>query len=409
MQVHRQLERLAIASGSFHAIRLFIGGFHTIYLLSIGISLADVAKIQIVFSVCILIFEYPSGYLSDLWSRKGLVLLAAILLAAYLLILSSAPDLYALYFAEIIYALSLSAISGSFEGWTRNVAEGDEILYRVTAHRWIEYRSVFSVVSGIFGIFLAFYLASFELTYVIAAFFCTIPLFLFIRVPSKQKILNPSKSQIPQNSIGLITTLKTIVYNKKWWYYTLLIGLFSASIQVLYHFWQPIIVTDYAGLDLYQGTNALKLASMFGLTFVVQFLANRFVRRLEMNFDFTWKLSLFSALAACLVYAIGSALPNYAGSYVITSLALLLMFGFSSTLPPFFESYLVTMQDNETFSSAFSLSELFARFGSITALACAALVAETEDPAEVFIIPVIFFLMLTIALRYAPNTKHISS
>lgn len=112
-----------------------------------------------------------------------------------------------------------------------------------------------------------------------------------------------------------------------------------------------------------------------------------------------WTLAMTASCLALIVFLSDGVLSEVPGAFALTFLSLLLLFGVSSALPPFLQSYLVGFQEPSVFASAFSLSELVARIGSIVALALTAVVATEEAPSQVFIVPTIFFALLSLAMK----------
>ena len=62
----------------------------TVILLDKGMSIGNIAFIQSFFMIAVLLFEFPSGILTDIWSEKNIYLIALFLLAiSYFLIMIS--------------------------------------------------------------------------------------------------------------------------------------------------------------------------------------------------------------------------------------------------------------------------------------------------------------------------------
>ncbi|MBB5073402.1 hypothetical protein HNQ69_000523 [Bartonella callosciuri] len=60
--------------GSYHAVRMLIGVYHT-FLMSMGVSLSQLALLQVTFSVTVLLLDVPCAVLADRYQRKYSVLL----------------------------------------------------------------------------------------------------------------------------------------------------------------------------------------------------------------------------------------------------------------------------------------------------------------------------------------------
>ncbi|EJF83150.1 hypothetical protein MCW_01444 [Cardidatus Bartonella washoeensis 085-0475] len=56
-------QTLAVTYGSYHAIRMLIGVYHAIFLISMGVTLSQLALLQVVFSITVLLLDFPCAVL----------------------------------------------------------------------------------------------------------------------------------------------------------------------------------------------------------------------------------------------------------------------------------------------------------------------------------------------------------
>jgi predicted MFS family arabinose efflux permease len=83
------------------------------YYLSLGLSMTQVFQVQAVFAFSVAVFEIPTGYLSDLWSRKNTLLVGAFLLGLSFSFLPFCKTFEDLILYEVLIALAHSFISGT--------------------------------------------------------------------------------------------------------------------------------------------------------------------------------------------------------------------------------------------------------------------------------------------------------
>lgn len=100
---------LVRALRSFMIVMPVIG----IYFLEHGLSVKDIFVLQVIFSIAVILFEVPSGYLADVFGRKVSLVLGAMLGAIGFLLYYLAPSYVGFVFAEIILALSVGFFSGA--------------------------------------------------------------------------------------------------------------------------------------------------------------------------------------------------------------------------------------------------------------------------------------------------------
>ena len=84
---------LSILYGAFHGSRMLIGAINSLYLLSTGIKLPQLAILQIVYSLTVLFMEFPTGILADTYSRKISVLISCGFVACFYILCLFSPDM----------------------------------------------------------------------------------------------------------------------------------------------------------------------------------------------------------------------------------------------------------------------------------------------------------------------------
>ncbi len=78
-----------------------------------GLSMHKIMILQAIYSLAIVVFEMPSGYVADLWGRKNSITLGSLLALAGFVIYTQSYGFYEFLVAEIILGLGQSFISGS--------------------------------------------------------------------------------------------------------------------------------------------------------------------------------------------------------------------------------------------------------------------------------------------------------
>jgi len=78
-----------------------------------GLSATEILTIQAIFSASMLVFEIPSGYLSDRWGRKGTLCLGGFSMVAGFLVYSFSVSVPFFILAELLLGFAFSMISGT--------------------------------------------------------------------------------------------------------------------------------------------------------------------------------------------------------------------------------------------------------------------------------------------------------
>ncbi|MHA2252511.1 MAG: hypothetical protein ACXAD7_19255, partial [Candidatus Kariarchaeaceae archaeon] len=78
-----------------------------------GLSFSEILYLQGLFGLSILLMEFPTGLLADIWSRKTTLIIGHLFVALGSLIYSIAHGFNQFLVAEFTYAIGMASISGS--------------------------------------------------------------------------------------------------------------------------------------------------------------------------------------------------------------------------------------------------------------------------------------------------------
>ncbi|MEO5667785.1 MAG: MFS transporter [Bdellovibrionota bacterium] len=98
---------------SFFSMFLVIIPVIVPYYLSLGLTMSQVFQVQAVFAFSVAVLEVPTGYLSDIWSRRKTLLVGALLLGIGFSVLPFCRNFSHLVVFEIVVACAHSFISGT--------------------------------------------------------------------------------------------------------------------------------------------------------------------------------------------------------------------------------------------------------------------------------------------------------
>ena len=209
----------------------------TIYFLEKGLTLTKITMLQSIFMITSIILEFPSGIISDIFSRKTVCLVSIIFLfISYLLIGLFSKIFFILCLAYFLYGSSIALKSGTLEA---NVIieyrkKGLDIKNFSVISSYVANFS--SIIGGVLGGFLYKFLNE-------KIYFLSLPLFFIAFVIS---ILTYSKFQDSEtrNERSLYDELKigfSLLMQDKNLPFVLLLSIFSALfIQPFFQFWQVL-------------------------------------------------------------------------------------------------------------------------------------------------------------------------
>ncbi len=87
----------------------------SIYMIKNGLSIGDIAVVQMCFMIAVITMEFPSGILSDKWSRKKVYVSGAIMVVISYVFIPQANNLILFSILWTIYGMGVAFISGTIE------------------------------------------------------------------------------------------------------------------------------------------------------------------------------------------------------------------------------------------------------------------------------------------------------
>lgn len=206
----------------------------TVILLNKGMSISDIAVIQSFFMLAAIIFEFPSGFLTDIWSEKFMYQLSLILLGISYFITMVSNKFPILCISWFIYGMSSASMSGSLDSYFIRRAKSDEEIKHINV--LINHSTLYSgLIGGGIGSFIykeiniKIYIISLVLI------FFSLILITFIFHPQKN-IEKPSNNF--ENFHNIINDLKQITKQHRLIISIALYGVFEIITQLFFQFWQ---------------------------------------------------------------------------------------------------------------------------------------------------------------------------
>jgi MFS family permease len=130
--------------------------FMVVYFNSINLSLAKIGILMAITPLAMLLFEIPTGAISDLYGRKFSVLLGWTLAGINCFIIPFFKSYYALLFLLFLQGIFFTFTSGSYEAWVVDLLKGkkqEKLIQNFFSKKQSLYNLAF-VFSGILGVFL---------------------------------------------------------------------------------------------------------------------------------------------------------------------------------------------------------------------------------------------------------------
>jgi len=155
-----------------------------------GLTMSEILTLQAVMSITIILFEVPSGYLSDRFGRKNSLIAGTILSSLAFTIYSFSTGFYGFFAAEIVMGISTGFISGTDSAllFDSLLISGESGSYKKMEGRLASIASFSEGFAGILGGFLAVISLRTPLYIETAITFLAIPVAFSIKEPATDLI-----------------------------------------------------------------------------------------------------------------------------------------------------------------------------------------------------------------------------
>ena len=246
----------------------------TIYLLNIGLSITQISLLQIIYMTSIILFEFPSGIISDRYSRKKVYIISIILIFISYFIICINTNFLIILFAYFLYGLSSALKSGTLD--SEIILQVRKLNLDMKKFSVIEqYCSSISSIMGA-GIGSIIYKNINNKMYIFSLLLFVLSLIVIIFFKYTNKIINENKNnnssivkQIKNNILYFITDKKLLLI--------ILISLTTILfIQPFFQFWQILYKEKSISIEY------------FGFVYIVfqlcDIISNYIFKKLNNNF-----------------------------------------------------------------------------------------------------------------------------
>ena len=222
-----------------------------------GISLGDFFLIQALFRVSAFLFEIPSGYLSDRFSRRQILILGIIIHCMGYAMLAIAYGFWQIVFGEALLGIASALFSGTLEAYTYDLLKRNH-----TQHRFLKefgsvqsYIQAASFISAPVGSYLFVKIGGNAVLW-IEALFCIISILLALKMPELTEIKRKKAKNKSDIADALGIAVKTMK-KPKLRNFIIFPSLFASFTIVLFWTLQPVMKIAHVPVELFGFFTAL--------------------------------------------------------------------------------------------------------------------------------------------------------
>jgi len=348
---------------AFTSLRMLVGALSAVYLLNHGVSIVQIGLMKSMQAAIYFVFDVPSSYLADRYSRKAAVIISTLLGGLWLLITGWASSVPLFFLAEALNALSLTITGGVMQAYIIDNADDMKNIHRIMG-RVNRLCFFFMAVASLLGAWLAH--IHDRLPWLVGGTGCLVLAIVFGHfLPAP--VVNPVSGRPGKDKAAslpaIAASLEQAEKNHIKKFFTMLVPLFSVKkvllqaltlisimliFQFLLQYWQLLVT--FSGNTFYYGI-------LFCFILLAQSLAGHITTRLENSLPVFYML-----LALAWGCMISLAWGVHLNSTMLKVVALVPLFGIVQILISFCGAKFHTMLKPEIRSTSESVVSTSAKF-----------------------------------------------
>lgn len=315
-----KVRALVLIGGAFSGARMLIGATSALFLLSKGLSIADIATLKAIQAFVILVSDVPIGYFADKYDKRISVGCSFVFASMWLILTGLFSNFYGIAIAEVCNALSLTFINGAFDAYLIEVYKQEEKEYDLK-NLFSEYygfeffvMSLAVLVSGFFPSISSPFLWFLGGGIMIGLLFLFLALFFSDKGVQKKKFHVFSLAHMRSDLRYFVSLLST-----QQWFVFLFISylLINVVYQIFIQYWQ-VFIQFSAPYPL--------VATVFSVVFfcilLIQSLAAKMAFRIPLFLNIVFLLGWFFFLLLALsqnivIFSIGGSIGFFASMRMI--------------------------------------------------------------------------------------------
>lgn len=347
----------------------------TIYLLSTGISLNYIAILQIIFMIVVMLAEFPSGVIADIFSRKTIYVLSVIVnFLSYAIIGFCKGNFILLIIAYILYGLALALKSGTLDAEIVLEYRREEVDIKHYTVMNTYVMSSSSLIGGFIGSILYSYINN--KIYVLALIFMIVSMICGSMCIIQNKEKTKKKKLTLKSTLAEIKSATNILKENE--VLTIILILFAVTtlfVQPFFQYWQVLYKEKEVPV------------AIFGVIYLVFQMCNFIAAALYKKLD--EKISIHILLLALIpiMFVLGAIFGR--SIIVIFPLVVLLFYMYNQHLEVLKRRY----SPDKYMSSYFSL---IGTIENVASMISVALMAVLINATNIVVAYAIFFIVFTI-------------
>lgn len=312
-----------------------------------GLKFSTVMYLNAWFMLCNFLLEVPTGTVADYFGRKTSIILGTIAGIICMVTYVSYPHIFVFMLAELIFALSITLISGADNALVYDTLKisGKESSSKKVFGRLESFKLTGIIIGALVGAPLAKILGL-RMTF----FLVTVPLFFAFLLSLTLKEVSFDESELKEKDAygsKMFDGLKYFFKHKVLMILTFDMAIVSASAWIIIWFYQPML--KERGIDI------IYFGAVHAMMCVAQILVMSNYRNIEKLVGSKLSVLFIASLLTALFYVV----LGFSNSPIIAIVSIVLSAAFGLTRGPLFNSYLNKFIPSDKRATVLSVATMF--------------------------------------------------
>lgn len=356
----------------------------TIILINKGLSLKNIAIVQICYMAAIIIFEFPSGIISDIFDRKIVYLVSIFLLMISYFITFKASSFGLLCISWFIYGMSAAINTGTIDISFTKLYQNNSKQLKAFISFVKMILSISAILGGYIGSVLYLYI-NIKIYLISLLIYLISSLITIFFIPNDKNTAHKhNKEDLSSYLIKFKKNIITLLKSKELLELFILISSIQFFYQPFYLYWQAIFIDKNISI------------SIFGFIYVL-FRLSDIVGAWTFNKIKHSKYDIYVILTIISLLSVSIKIVSHIYIFItIIMFSVILISIYSNTL----EYFLRKNIDSKVLGTITSINSTISRIFSFLALAICSVLTNFISAINTFVLLMLIFCTLSIIVTY---------
>ena len=270
-----------------------------------GLNVGDFFLFHGIFSLLCIMFTIPSGYISDFFSKRDVLIVSYLMLLLKTILWIGCSGWFVILLGEILVGFSKTLYDCTLSSYMYEYLKQNNISEKMIGKCGLNgtclsiSTAIISLISGFIYIKYGFFILL-----LLDLFFISCSIILLCFLPKTKVVHNTCKINIAQKYKEILASIHLTMFNKKVNYYILLSGLFGTTTLILAYNFQPIMQ--------FSKISAKVFGAVYFVNYLFRALSGVLVKHINknINYDNIIKINFALFLLSLIMFVVSYIVDN---------------------------------------------------------------------------------------------------